>query len=214
MNKHQQGFTFIEILMVIFVIGILIGAIYQGHEMIVSARTKHIINDITGTITAVNMYRDRYRALPGDDRDGSRWPEGVSGNSNGRIDGLYNATPSNPPTSNEETNLFWWHLRQSGFLGGRTDVQEGSRQPQTVVSGNIGVQEANGALGLTGLILCASVPDKVALGIDVTIDDGNSATGSVRAMLGTFSTSLVAAPVANYAQNGDSYVVCVAARLR
>jgi len=214
MNNSQQGFTFVEIAVVLLILGILVTGVSKGYELIVQARIKSVANDITGIITAVHGYRDRYRAIPGDDTSGARWSGSVPGNGNGIVNGLYNAVASPVPISSEETNLFWWHLRQSGFLAGAIDAQEGPRQPMNAAGGRFGVQEANGALGLNGLIICTSVSDKVAIGTDNLLDDGNPATGFVRAMVGTFDTPLGATPVPNYVQNDDSYVLCISTQWR
>src|SRR5437660_4772398 len=90
----EDGFTLVEIAIVLVLIGLLPGGILKGQEMITQAKIKNVINDYNGITAAVNSYQDRYRALPGDDQGATtRWTAAApaSGNGNGIITGLYNA---------------------------------------------------------------------------------------------------------------------------
>ena len=112
MKTKQAGFTLVEIAIVLVIIGLLLGGILKGQEMITQAKIKNVVNDFNGITAAMNSYQDRYRALPGDDLNaGTRWAGGVSGNGNGQFTGLYNNLLAATPTAIQETNLFWWHLR-------------------------------------------------------------------------------------------------------
>src|SRR5438093_8826486 len=100
MTKRQQGFTLVEIAIVLVIIGLLLGGILKGQEMITQARIKNAINDFNGVTVAVTSYQDRYRFLPGDDPGASaRWTvqAPASGNGDGVIAGLYNAAPGAGP---------------------------------------------------------------------------------------------------------------------
>src|SRR5690349_20631839 len=93
-NSAEAGFTLVEIAIVLVIIGLLIGGILKGQEMITQAKIKNLINDFNGITVAVTSYQDRYRALPGDDQNATtRWTtqNPASGNGNGIIAGLYNA---------------------------------------------------------------------------------------------------------------------------
>ena len=73
-NYRQAGFTLVEIAIVLVIIGLLLGGILKGQEMITQARIKNVINDFNGLTAAYASYQDRYRAIPGDDaRAGTRW---------------------------------------------------------------------------------------------------------------------------------------------
>ena len=215
MKRLQKGFTLVEIAIVLVIIGLLLGGILKGQEMITQAKTKNVIADFSGISTAYHSYLDRYRATPGDDGAAAgRWaaaPAAVSGNGNGAVTGAYNAdcAAASPPESCQ-----WWdHLRRAGFIAGN-----GSIQPANTAGGMIGVQTgdtAGGAAlgGLSGLVLCsANLPDKIALAVDTQLDNGLSASGSVRATLNTGSnppidnTTTVAA---SYAETGSNvYTLC------
>ncbi|NOT17063.1 MAG: prepilin-type N-terminal cleavage/methylation domain-containing protein [Sulfuriferula sp.] len=207
MYKSQQGFTLIELAIVLVIVGLLLGGVFKGQELITQAKIRNISNDLTGTTAAFHSYQDRYRALPGDDASAaSRWtnPTTVSGNGNGQITGNYN------DTTGVESGYFWQHLRLSGLVtGAATDATP----PQNAVSGMMGIQSA-GALGLTGLLLCSSnLPAKIAQAIDSQLDDGNAMTGQLRGELNTGTSPAptigATAPTTNYVDNGSNvYVVC------
>ena len=67
MKTRQQGFTLVEIAIVLVIIGLLLGGILKGQEMITQAKIKNAISDFSGISAAYHGYNDRYRALPGDD---------------------------------------------------------------------------------------------------------------------------------------------------
>jgi prepilin-type N-terminal cleavage/methylation domain-containing protein len=84
-RARQSGFTLVEIAIVLVIIGLLLGGILKGQEMITQAKIKNIVNDFNGITAAVNSYQDRYRALPGDDLNAAgRWSGTVSGASRRR----------------------------------------------------------------------------------------------------------------------------------
>jgi len=73
-NSTEAGFTLVEIAIVLVIIGLLLGGILKGQEMITQAKIKNAINDFNGVTVAVTSYQDRYRALPGDDKGATaRW---------------------------------------------------------------------------------------------------------------------------------------------
>src|SRR5215467_6743012 len=93
-TRKQAGFTLVEIAIVLVIIGLLLGGILKGQEMIAQARIKNAINDFNGVTVAVTSYQDRYRALPGDDKNATaRWTvqAPASGDGDGVIAGKYNA---------------------------------------------------------------------------------------------------------------------------
>ncbi len=217
-NSTEAGFTLVEIAIVLVIIGLLLGGILKGQEMINQARIKNVINDFNGVTVAVTSYQDRYRALPGDDPGATaRWTvqAPASGDGNGAILGLYNAPPgAGAPVAAAESNLFWQHLRIAGFVPGVTTGAGSGTQPPNAVAGIIGVQNAVNpgvGLGFSGLTTCSSnIPDKVAIAVDTQMDDSNSQTGQVRAQLqGNANPDLGTTPATNYVETGVSqYLVC------
>ena len=81
----KRGFTLIEMSIVLVIIGLIIGGILKGQEVIAGARTKAVVNVINATRSAANTYHERYRALPGDDQNATTRvdPRLISGDGNG-----------------------------------------------------------------------------------------------------------------------------------
>jgi prepilin-type N-terminal cleavage/methylation domain-containing protein len=65
-KTKQDGFTLVEIAIVLMIIGLLIGGILRGQELITSARVRNIIDQKSAIQTAYIGFIDRYRMLPGD----------------------------------------------------------------------------------------------------------------------------------------------------
>ena len=218
MKRAEQGFTLVEIAIVLVIVGLLLGGILKGQEMITQAKVKNAITDFSGVSAAYFGYQDRYRATPGDDNGAvARWSLGAGeqGDGNRVLTGYYSST-----TANAESRLWWLHLRRSGFIAG-----SGQDQPGNAFNGLIGVQTGNAgdgsatatigsALGAyTNLIACSSnLPDKVAIALDVQMDDGNAAAGAVRGQTQASAgnpTIQDAAPSSGYVETGTGlYTLC------
>ncbi|KXB31011.1 hypothetical protein AT959_09920 [Dechloromonas denitrificans] len=187
MKKQQGGFTLVEIAIVLVIIGLLLGGVLKGQELITQAKIKNVANDLNGMAAAIYGYQDRYKAFPGDDdKASSRWTGAGNGDHNGKLSGAFNSK-----TDTDETRMFWNHLRLAGFIGGDT---ASLAQPQNAVGGIIGVQTDAGpssSVELAGLIVCSSnLPGKIANAIDAQFDDGVPNKGTVR---GYIQSSSVAA---------------------
>jgi prepilin-type N-terminal cleavage/methylation domain-containing protein len=217
MKSNAKGFTLVEIAIVLVIIGLLLGGILKGQEMITQAKIKNVMSDFSGISAAYYGYLDRYRAIPGDDPGaGTRWttaPAALPGTGDGQVGGTYNnPCPIPLVAASPESCKFWDHLRRAGFVAG-----SGGQQPFNALTGMIGVQTGDGAGGValggfSGLIVCsANLPDKIAIAVDTQMDDGQIATGGVRGDLqaGPNPAIPAAAPAANYAENGtNTYVLC------
>ena len=226
MNKRQQGFTLVEIAIVLVIIGLLLGGILKGQEMITQAKIKNVVADFSGVSAAYYGYQDRYRAIPGDDPNaGTRWTTGTpaqSGDGNGVVGGTYNNACVVPVVAGSPESCKWWDdLRHAGFVSGN-----GPQQPFNAVTGLIGVQTGDGANapaatllnvaggnGFVGLIMCsANLPDKIAIAVDTQTDDGQSNLGTVRALVQAapnpnIGTALVATN--QYQETGTNvYTLC------
>jgi prepilin-type N-terminal cleavage/methylation domain-containing protein len=209
--RKTKGFTLVEIAIVLVIIGLLLGGILKGQEMITQAKIKNVIADFSGVSAAYHGYQDRYRAIPGDDPNaGTRWSGADIGatKGDGVVRGKYNST-----TAKDESRLWWDHLRRAGFVSG-----SGESQPFNAVTGQLGVQtgDAAGTIGpamggISGLMMCsANLPDKIAIAVDTQMDDGVNSSGGVRGKLQTGpNPDLDNTPGTTYAETGtNTYVIC------
>ncbi|MGH8650283.1 MAG: prepilin-type N-terminal cleavage/methylation domain-containing protein, partial [Burkholderiales bacterium] len=64
--RKQTGFTLIEIAIVLVIIGLLLGGVLKGQELITSARVRNLISQQDGVKAAYFGFLDRFRSLPGD----------------------------------------------------------------------------------------------------------------------------------------------------
>lgn len=215
-KRNQAGFTLVEIAIVLVIIGLLLGGVLKGQEMIENAKIKNLINDINGVSTAFQAYRDRYKVLPGDDpRAATRgWTSAVAGNGGGTLQNNNAFRAGN----NGENMLLWQHLRYAGFISGDpsgTTQNDGRAHPFHAYDGYIGVSNsanANFGFGMRGNIICLSnVPGKAAEAVDSNLDDGIPNTGSVRARTGNINTEPgnVGSAAASYTDNATTfYTIC------
>lgn len=180
MKSRQSGFTLVEIAIVLVIIGLLLGGVLKGQELINSAKIKNLVADMNGISTAVYAYQDRFKALPGDDGTAAtRWTSTTAGNASATLTGAFNSG-----TVGDESRLFWQHLRLAGFIGGDPNTA----QPINAVGGITGVQWGAGnqtvaalTQGLAGLVVCQSnILGRIAESMDNQLDDGRPNSGAVR----------------------------------
>ncbi len=110
--KKQRGFTLIEIAIVLVIIGLLLGGVLKGQELITSARVRNVISQQDGLKAAFFGFLDRYRAYPGDYGQATANIPGCAacqnGNNNGQI----------APAAIVEPIAVWEHLSRAGFING------------------------------------------------------------------------------------------------
>ena len=151
-------------------------------------------------------FQDKFKALPGDDALAvTHVTATANGNGNGIIDGNWNAT------SGESFN-FWQHVRLAGLAPGPTDTAAADYLPSNAVGGKIGVTNA-ASTAITTLkgsyIICSdAIAGKFAKQLDTTLDDGNTATGSLQVT--AVGTATGGAAVTNATIVDDTtYLVCM-----
>ena len=176
--RKQAGFTLVEIAIVLVIIGLLLGGVLKGQEMIENARIKAVVGDMNGIATAYTSYVDRYRAVPGDEPAATMtnrgWLGTIGGNNNGRLDVAPGATFTNVAVDQAS---MWRALRGSGLTSGDPAAPAGAGSlPKTSGGGLMGVSVS--PYGLPGVAICVSgLTAQQAAGIEAAID-GTAATGS------------------------------------
>jgi len=216
MRSQQSGFTLVEIAIVLVIIGLLLGGILKGQELINSAKVKNLANDFRVIPTYIYAYQDKYKSLPGDDANVVAHVTGstlattpAASIGNGVINGNWNSV-----TNTDETRLFWQHVRLSNLAAGPTDPTDPTYTPKNAVGGTLGVSSATaGQLQISGMtgtyqVCSAAILGKFAKQLDVQMDDGNTATGSLRVVAD--GSALNSAGLANAAvDDATNYTVCM-----
>lgn len=215
-RKSQSGFTLVEIAIVLVIIGLLLGGVLKGTELIENSKVKRAVNEINGISAAYYSYVDRYQRIPGDDgptaanlqsRGGSWATITTAGNNNGVL------TINNNQIWNSVTEhaAFWQHVRAAGLVTGDHTGTGAAAQPRNAFGGLIGIATQAVNNNLQGTKVCLSqVPGKSAMAIDTQLDDGNPGTGRTRATEGTANPANLApnnTPYTAYTE-GNYYTVC------
>lgn len=228
MIAQQRGFTLVELSIALVIIGLLLGGVLKGQELIDSAKAKNMANDFRNLSSLPYSYQDRFHTLPGDQSQGqldtafgtgaasacSPAADGLCRNGNGRLDGDWNAT-----TANAETFVFWQHVRLANLLPGSTNLADTSYLPRNADGGRIGIESGIAANGTAApfiatmrgaFYICSDgILGRYVRRIDTDLDDGNTDGGSVRATPTGSTRGSPATPTASIL-DGQTYTVCVA----
>lgn len=101
LNTKQAGFTLIEIAIVMVIIGVLLGGVIKGQELVATAKEKRIYTDFKSLQAVVFVYNDRYGKYPGD----------IDNSTDGYTQAEINGTNTSPG--------FWASLKEAGFVDGK-----------------------------------------------------------------------------------------------
>ncbi len=186
-KKYQQaGFTLVEIAIVLVIIGLLLGGVLKGQEMIENSRIKAVVNDMNGVAAAYNSYQDRYRAIPGDETAAVMTARGWAGTAGGNANGVLAITQAQTFTNGGEQASFWRAVRAAGFATGNPAAPATAAGLPTAGTGGLIGLTIN-AYGMSGPAVCvAGLTTKQVEGLDTAIDGAGAAnnTGNLRAATG------------------------------
>ncbi len=187
--RKQTGFTLIEIAIVLVIIGLLLGGVLKGQELITSARVRNLIQQQEGIKAAYFGFLDRYRALPGDYDRAAATITGVAagactgnGNGNGRIE--LAAAPE------YESTLAWEHLSKAGFINGSftcATAESAATTPTNpfavrlqIIWDNVFDDPVAPVIARHNLKTGGQIPSDLLAEVDRKVDDGSATGGSFR----------------------------------
>lgn len=190
-NGRQSGFTLIEIAIVLVIIGLLLGGVLKGQELINSARVRSLANQNAGIQAAYFGFINRYRQVPGDWSVANASPalgvptgQLIGGNGNGRIDNTI-----------VEAAAAWTQLVRANFLSAGFSPATTAPGSEAAYATNVvsPVNAFNSPLVMTrnsgysgvatarlNLHMGRNIPVNIARELDVKIDDGLPNTGVLR----------------------------------
>lgn len=215
--SKQTGFTLIELAIVLVIIGLLLGGVLRGQELINSAKVKNMANDFRSIPVYIYGYQDKFKALPGDDKAAvSHVGATTNGNGNGALEGSW----FNVKASTSEAYQFWQHVRMANLAVGPTDDANADWRPTNADGGSIGIMAGTNVAASSAIkdgsgnaikgsyVICSQgILGKYVTQLDVNMDDGNAATGSMLAAK-TNTPALGLSADTGTIDPAGSYIVC------
>ena len=228
MKSHNaplnNGFTLVEISIVMIIIGLLIGGVFSGMKLIDNANIQKTVQDLKAIESAALTFRDTYRALPGDIRipntrisNCTVAPCATAGNGNRQI-GVASVTAAIANT--DENFTFWHHLQAANLVqmdfSNTLTMDFGEGAPSAGIGGGYRISSITGGMGFcptqfTGTQISvvgtpsadwttgANVPCDLIRGVDTKMDDGRTASGL---MIGGWGCEATGACNSEWSQGG------------
>ena len=207
-DRSQAGFTLVELAIVMIIIGLLIGGILKGQELIANAQVTATASQIKSVEAALNTFDDSYSAMPGDMlAPGTRLPNctaapcSTAGDGNGRIA----QAPAAAAAAGDEATRFWSQMATVDLLGGvdpaSVAIAWGGALPAAEIGGGFTIGYAAAApagsagtfnsghylgmrqtpdVAIAGDATNANLKPTQAARIDRKLDDGAADAGTVR----------------------------------
>jgi prepilin-type N-terminal cleavage/methylation domain-containing protein len=129
-NSYNSGFSLVELSIVLVILGLLTGGILTGQSLIKAAELRSITTEVSEFQTAINTFKGKYFALPGDMTNAtSFWgdngaecadagiTDGTPGTCNGDGDGIVEETAGGADDDGE-SYMFWNQLAYAGMING------------------------------------------------------------------------------------------------
>ena len=136
-TNHERGFTLVELALVLVIVGLVIGGVVVGQDLIRGGAVRAVIGEYQTYSGAVSAFRDKYLSIPGDMTNAtSFWGDnatlcadaaianGTPGTCNGNGDGWVIEAAAASQTG--EIFQFWNQLALGGFIGGYYSGASGS----------------------------------------------------------------------------------------
>lgn len=141
----RDGFTLIELSIVLVIIGLIVGSVLVGQDLIRAAAVRAQITQIEKYNTAANAFYEKYGYLPGDIPAGPAAQFGFAprgalageGDGNGILQGINIGTgiASGTIQSSGETGMFWVDLSAAGLIEGTFNTATSNSVPPSNPTG-------------------------------------------------------------------------------
>ncbi|MCE2950836.1 MAG: type II secretion system protein [Alphaproteobacteria bacterium] len=192
--RAQDGFSLVELSIALLIIGLIVGGVLKGQELLESARLKSALTQVNEFRLATGVFMDKYNALPGDFDKASDYI--ASHLKNGNNDGVIEGPGLSSTGPGHEALSYWQHLSAANLLPTTGQLPSsgvatfGSGAPRAKIGGGFTIQydhfgdakhwyllgQENGDRGNGALL----TPQQ-AMSIDQKADSGRPKEGQIRA---------------------------------
>lgn len=145
----RQGFSLVELSIVLVILGLLTGGILAGQNLIRAAELRSITTQVSQYQTAVMTFRDKYFSIPGDFKDATKfWSldatatgcvsnSGTTAGTPGTCDGNGGGSLDDAAAGGQtgEKFQFWRHLALAGLIEGSYTGIAGADNPDSRQAG-------------------------------------------------------------------------------
>lgn len=205
---RQNGFTLIELAIALMVIGLLIGGVLKGQELIENAKIIAYTKQFKDYDAAVMIFRNTYGSLPGDLRNpGTRVPDCTG------VCATISSTHGSGTLNLElEYTQFWFQLGRAGLIRNVNYASTGAlahvtASPPTPYDGNIRIGGLNIVADFPGNSYQVAEPGTASnayiklnriIALDNKMDDGMAKTGSIRSLVHMYITDCSSSTTNDY----------------
>jgi prepilin-type N-terminal cleavage/methylation domain-containing protein len=164
-RNSQDGFTLVEIAIVMVIIGLLIGGVLKGQAMVQNAKVKRVAKQMDEVRAAVMAFYDKYGMYPGDENIAAI-PPGTDneGDGSGQIGGA-------------ELYEVFQDLQLAGLISG---IYNGTSDlPRHAFGDNVLLYWVNPGPGAQHYFRFDNLPADVCLELDTKYDNSTYNSGSI-----------------------------------
>jgi prepilin-type N-terminal cleavage/methylation domain-containing protein len=212
LNNKRKGFTLVELSIVLVIIGLIIGGVLTGKQIIDNARINNALQNVQAYEAQFQTYVQNYGALPGDDSGApTRFPNAVPtspvGNGDGTLQGTFDSA-----SASDESRLLWADMRAAGLVKNQVSGSSSTAvQPPNPFNGIYGFQNGAFSGAFTTTVLCMNnVASGAIQAIDTRLDDGKPNSGNIQSIVSTGTVGeAVSGTVATSYGGGQTYTVCI-----